>query len=345
LNHAFSLNTSRKLGPRWTFGFSVAGNLFSLEQALFAPTTLSTVASVPSNFEQLSAAMLSSNFTNNPQLGSILTSAPLVESPLAPLLYGQRMFTSALSSSISYSHSPRLSLTFNVGGSRSQYLSENGAVAGQTTAVIPETTSGSASFEVSYSLSPRTQLGGSVSTSRISSSITDEYTTTSLATLGRTLGRRWFGQVHGGVGFIDPVRLTALTPLPTKPHPIAGGSLGFKTFSNTFLGSYDRVVSDQYGVGASTSSSASLGWRCGRPGAGWWLDGSLGWQQLQGGALANTSGWHITAGFSRALGPHLAFRTEYVYLRYSGGLQASAYSLSQSAMRVSLVWYPQTWGL
>ena len=90
LNHALSLTTSRKIVPRWTLGFSFAGNLSTLEESLFSPTALSNVASVPSTFADLAAGLLSANFANNPQLGAVLTSSPLVESPVSNLFYGER---------------------------------------------------------------------------------------------------------------------------------------------------------------------------------------------------------------------------------------------------------------
>lgn len=336
LNHAFSLNATRKLARRWSFNFSVAGDLSSLQQSLFSPTTLSNVASVPSTFDDLAAAMLSAKFTNNPQLASVLTSAPLAQSPLLTLLYGQRIFTSSAQISLSHSYSPRLSVTFSGGGVRTQPVSD-GQVSTANTSLIANTTSGNASVAISYSFSPLTQLGGTVTTNRISSSIQDAYTTTSLATLGRTLGRRWFMQIHGGVGVSNPVRQTSFA-LSTKPEPVAGGSLGFKTLSYTLLGAYDRTVSDSYGLGASTSSTATASWRWRPPRRAWWLESSVGWQQLGGNALTNTSGWNTSEGFGRAVGAHLALHTQYAYLHYSG--QLSAYRFSQSAVRVSLVWTP-----
>jgi hypothetical protein len=338
-NHALSFNVNRKLAPRWNFSFSVAGNLSSVEQSLFAPTALSNVASVPSTFDDLAAGILSSKFTNNPQLANALTSAPLVESPLRNLLYGQRMFTSSAIASVSYSYSPRLSVIFSGGGARSQRVSDGQAVTPTNTSLLANTTSGNASVAISYSLSPLTQLGGTVTTNRASSAIEDVYTTTSLVSLGRTFGRRWFTQIHGGVGVSKPIRQTAFA-LSTKPHPAGGGSLGFKTFSHTLLGSYDRTVSDSYGLGASTTSSATAAWQLRRPGSTWSLDSSVGWQQLGGNALTSTSGWHASAGFGRAIGTHVSLLTQYTYLYYSGQLQKSAYSLSQSAVRISLVWNP-----
>jgi hypothetical protein len=338
LNHALSLTTSRKIAPQWNFSFSVAGDLSSVQESLFTPTALSNVASVSSTFSDLAAAILSANFANNPQLGAILTSSPLAQSPLNNLLYGQRMFTASAHASLSYSYSPRLSVTFSGGGGRTQQVSEN-QVSGANVAVIPNTTSGNAGIAVSYSLSPVSELGGSVTTSRSSSSMFDGYTTTSLATLGRTLGGRWVVQVHGGVGITNAVRETS-SLVPAKPGPAIGGSLTYKTLSHTFLGSFDRAVSDSYGLGASTSYSANGTWRWRRHGATWWLDSSAGWQSLQGNALANTSGWHATFGLTRAIGIHFVLLTQYSHLTYSGGLQTATFHASQDAVRVSIVWTP-----
>jgi hypothetical protein len=349
LNHALSLSTSRKIASRWTVGFAAAGALNSLEQSLFSPTTLSNVASVPATFDDLAAGILSAKFTNNPQLGTVLTSSPLVESPVSNLLYGQRMLTASSHVSLSYSYSPRFSVTFSGGGSRSQQFSEGQTTGVSNTALINNTTSGDASVSISYSLSPVTQLGSTVTSSRTISSLQDVYTTTSMATLGKTLGRRWLIQIQGGVGFTNPLRQTTF-PISTTPRPVVGGSLAYKTFAHTFLGSFDRAVSDSYGLGASTSTSANATWHWRRPGTAWWLDSSFGWQWLQGNALADTSGWHTTVGFNRAIGAHIVFLTQYAHLAYSGnlqaathpgGLQASPYHQSQDALRVSVVWTPQ----
>jgi len=338
LDHALSLTTSRKIAPQWSFGFAAAGSLSSVQQSLFTPTSLSNVASVSSTFSDLSAALLSANFASNPQLGAVLTSSPLAQSPLSNLLYGQRMFSASARVSLSYSYSPRLSVTFSGGGARSQQVSES-QVSGGNASVIPNTTSGSAGISVSYSLSPLTQLGGTVISSRTSSSIYDGYTTNSLATLGRTFGGRWVAQVHGGVGVANAARQTAFV-MPAKPGPSAGAGLTYKTISHTFLGSYDRSVSDSYGLGAATSSTANAAWHWRHPGSSWGLDSSFGWQWLQGNALANTSGWSATVGLNRAIGAHMVLLTQYAHLTSSGGLLAATYRYSQDAIRVSIAWTP-----
>jgi len=340
-NHLFSLNLTRKFARRWNFGLSIGANLSNYEESLFAPTTLSNIAAIPATFNDLAAGLLASKFTNNPQLGVTLTNSPLIQSPVSNLLYGERMFTSSATTSLSYSFSPRLSISFSGGGNRTQQVSPNQALNVTSSYVIPDTTSAIAGIALSYSLSRLTQLGASVNANWISSSVVSSYTTTSLAILGRTLRRRWLMQVHGGVGVTDLVRGTLIS-LPTEPRPVIGGSLGYKTLSHTFLGSYDRTTSDSYGLAASTNSSANATWRWRRAGRPWWLDTSLGWQQLTGNAIANISGWRMTAGLSRAVAANAVLLTEYSYLNYSGGLQAaSRYHSAQSAIRVVVTWIPQ----
>jgi hypothetical protein len=340
LNHSFSLSISRHLAPRWTLGFSLAGSLSTMEESLFAPTTLSTVASLPASFQDLASGLLQSQFANNPQLGSLLNSAQVIQSPLNTLLYGEHMFSGSLRSSLSHSFSPRLSMTFEIGGSRTQHLSGDESTTTPSNSLILNATSGSGSVSLSYSLSPRTQISGSLSTTWTSSSLYDMYTTTSLVSVGRTFARRWILQAHGGAGITNPVRQMVGFSVPVKPYPSAGGSLTYKTSSHTFLVSYDRTITSSYGLGANTSASVNATWRWRLPGRSWWIDSTIGWQGLQGGALANTSGWHSTTGFNQAVGTHTSFRMEYAYMSYSGGLQGSTYNFSQSAVRFSLSWYP-----
>ena len=339
-NHQVSLNVRRKLAPRWTFGFSAGAHLSTYAETLFSPTTLSNVAAVQANFNDLAAGLLASKFTNNPQLGVILTNSPLIESPVSKLLYGERMLTASATTSLSYSFSPRLSLSFSGGGGRTQSISPNQAPNTPNSYAIPDTTNANGSVALSYSLSPFTQVGGSVNTSRVSSSLLNSYTTTSTLTLGRTLHQRWLIQLHGGVGTTSILH-SSLLAFPTGPSSVFGGSLGYKTLSHTFLGSYDRTTSDTYGLGASTSSSANAAWRWRLPGNSWWLETGFGWQQLAGNGVANTSGYRMTAGLNRALGTHAVLLTQYVYINYSGGLRAAPYYFSQNAMRITLTWTHQ----
>jgi hypothetical protein len=339
LNHAMSFNVIRKLAPRWTFGLSGAVNLSTLDQFLFAPTTLGAAAASPAKFDDLATAMLAGKF-NDPRLASILGGAQVSQSPLQTLLYGDRVLNSAAQASLSYSYSPRLSITVNGGGSRSQHLSQNDGTP-NLNGYLNSSTSESeyGTVGLSYSLSPRTRIGGSVTGSRAASEFEDTFTTRSVGSLGRTLGNRWFVQVQAGIGVMHPLRQTTLQPLSTSPHPVAGGSIGYKSFSHTLLGSYDRTVSDSYGLGASTNSSATASWLWKRPGRDWWLTADTGWQRLEGSFAGDVAGWHSSAGIGRSLG-HAVLLIDYAYLRYSGTQQRTVYNVSQSAVRVSMSWRP-----
>jgi hypothetical protein len=198
--------------------------------------------------------------------------------------------------------------------------------------------------DLSYSVSPHTQIGGNVTSSRTVSWLYDGYTTTSTGSLGWRLRTRWFFRVYGGGGVATPVRRTARlsSAAPSQGlHPAGGGSLGFRTFAHTLLGSFDRTVSDQYGVGASTSSTASATWRWRRPGLGWWLESGFSWQELRGSGTYDTSAWRGTGGLGAPLGTHAAVLLQYVYLDSAALVDRRNYSQSQSALRVSIIWTPQ----
>jgi len=332
-NQSLFFNANRKLARQWSFGFSAAANLANREDMLFLPTVFSNVAALPTTFDNLATTMQTGRISDA-QLASALTGALLVETPARNVFYGQKMLTSGLQTSLSYFYSPRLSVSFSAMGSRNQNISVDRSLT-SSSYLVDKTTSGGAAVGVSYSLSPRTQLGATAASSRVSSALQDNYTTTSIGSFGRTIGRRWLVQVRGGVGYIRPVRQT--TVVSTDPQPTFGGNLVFKTFSQTFLGSYDRTVSDTYGLGATSTSSASTAWRWKRPGDSWTLDAAGTRQQLQGSGFGGTTSWRGTAGLGRTLTTHLALLTQYTYLRNTGQVR-TAYTISQSAVRLSVIW-------
>ena len=337
LNHSMSANGSRRFG-KWNFGFSMGASLDNFAEILFAPTTYSTVAAAPVAFSDLASAMLTGQYTNA-QLASILTGAPLVESPARNIFYGARMFNASAQSTISYALSQRLSITLTGAGNRSQQASGNPAGSSQNTyAFIPTTTSVGTTLSVSYAESPRTQLGISVGSDRVVSLLEDAYAARAGVSFGRRMGTRWFLQLSGGAGRMIPVRSAFV--LDKAMQPTMAASLGFHTFSHTLLGSYSRDVSDFYGLGALSTYSATGTWRWRRPGRMWWTESLLSWQELSGNPTTNTTAWRVEAGLGRALTNRTGLLTQYVYLHYALPLLNAAAS-SQSAVRVSFVWNPQ----
>ena len=290
---------------------------------------------MPATFDDLAGGLLTSQSTN-PQLTAVLSRVPLlVESPLRAVLYGARMLTSGVRTSLMYSYSPRLMLTFHGGGARSQHFSDSNVF--QSSYLLLNSTSGEVGFGVNYSLSPLTNIGGEVAISRTFSSLQEIYLTTSVLSLGRTIGRRWVLQAHGGVGVIRPARQSFT--LATSPHPAGGGSLAFKTFSHTLLGKFERTVSDAYGLGATSTTDVGGTWQLNRPGRNWRWEATGSRQQLHGGGFENTSGSRITGSLGRRLGARLAFVMQYAYLSYTT-LATTRENVSQSAIRVSLMWAP-----
>jgi len=65
-------------------------------------------------FDDLANAMLSGVYTDT-QLASLLTGAPIVQSPATTLFHAERMFAATTQLSVSHSPSPRLSVTFRSG--------------------------------------------------------------------------------------------------------------------------------------------------------------------------------------------------------------------------------------
>jgi hypothetical protein len=340
LSQSLDLNASRKLNQKWTVGFSANAGVSNFDQFLFSPTVFGGLVSAPATFDDLTKGVLAGKYTND-QLASLLTGAPVVESPAQFLFYGNRMFTSSARTSLSYAHSQRLSFTFGLEGARSQHLSDNVHELGRNTYLVPRTTNGGVSLGLSYSLSPRTVFGFSASSNRTYSTLQDAYNSSASLSLGRILGRRWFVQLQGGAGRIDPVRQTYLTSRGTQA--VGGANLGYKTYAHTFMASYQRAISDVYGIGATATLSMTGAWHWARPGRNWWTDATFGQQQMLGTGLSSLDSWRATAGFGRMLTRHMAVQMQYAYASYSTEALSNAFyhDMTQHAVRVSLAWRPE----
>jgi hypothetical protein len=323
---------------------STAVAINNFQQFVYAPALLGSVPLAAATMGELSAAAAAGTYSNN-QLASLLTGAPILVAPASSYFYGNRVLSAGVHTGLSYAATPRLSLTFGAGGSRTQQLprKENGDT---PVYLVPQTTSANASLGLSYALTPRTQFGVQLSGSRSFSALEDVYTTYASLNLGRSFSRRWFGQAHGGAGKIIPLRFKDLAT--TGIQAVAGGSVGYKTFAHTFLGSYDRTISDSYGFGAGSTQNAMGAWSWRRPNRSWWIHASGGWQKLQGGAFHDITDFYGTAGFGKLVGRHEALQFEYVHGNYSawaGGIGGSLGSgivpqLTQNAVLVSLVFAP-----
>ncbi len=337
-NHSMSFSYRRNLSPKWTHSVSVSGAINSLSDSLFVPTSLSTVASTPATFDQLSSAIVGGRYTNSP-LTAALTSAPVVESPAAWVLYGNRLLTSGATSSLSYSRSTRLSFHGTVSATRTQPLSDDHqSQTGHPEYLVARSTSAGGDIGVSYSLSPRTQVSGDWATARTISNIQDTYTHRATVSLARVMSPRWFVQVQGGTGWIRPVR--DFIASPAGAQYLAGGSIGYRTYAHTFLVQTERSIGDTYGLGAGSSVSASAAWNWNRPGSNWSLVSNFGQQWLGGNRLATLNTWRGTAGLLRKAGPHVAVLTQYAYTSDSQIDSRFSAEGGRHMVRVSVLWIP-----
>ena len=333
LNHSLSLNFNRKLGSKWALTLSGAGAVNSLYQTMFTPSTLSNAAAVPTTFDELASAMLSGRFTND-QLAGVLTGSSGLESPDQTALYGNRVLSGSLSSSLSYTHSRRFSLRFGASANRYQVL--NGQGTGAALAVVPRTTGGSATAGMTYSLTPQTDFGLDATSTRTSSVIQDVYMSRAMVSLARRIGNRWFMQGRGGPAWVTALRQTY--ELPQGTQYAFGGSLGYKTSIQSFMATVDRTPVDSYGTGAGYTLSVGGTYRRHRPGSPWTLSGSLQQQRMRGTIYEELDGWMATAILSRVLGFHSSMQFTYTYLNESGTFLGSPRDIEVHTGQVAFVW-------
>jgi hypothetical protein len=334
-NHTLAIDASRSVGAKWRMGLSVSAILSDFNELLFAPTAYGNIASTSATFDELAGAVLTGTTTNQ-ALGVAASAAQAVSAPQSAFLYGGREFSSAAILALTYQRSQRSTLRVSLGGVRTQTMAQAGTTSRGY--YVPQTTSGSVSIGWSYALNTRTNFGVSVAEGRIFSTYLSDYSTQANVSFGHTMSRRWFVQGSGGIGYITPVyqRVT----LPRNIQYLFNGGVGFKTFTQTFLGSYSRTVADSYGIGASATDSSSASWVWRKPGSSISLYGVFGYMRFLGPAYLNGGSWTESAGIARALGDHLSISASYSHVSLPATLALAATNLSQSGAIVSLSWSP-----
>jgi len=338
LNHHLSFWASRKLGAKWDFSLSASGGSTNLEQFLFTPTVFQRVLDAPISFEDLASAMVNGRFTND-QLASILTGAAIIDSPAQTLIFGNRIASGSTQAALSYRPTPKLSASMAAGGSRNYRLPGDPATdALSSSYFLSDSTRIHGSAGLSYSLTPRTQIGLGAAVSRTLSPFYDAYGMTATGSIARKMGRQWFLRGRAGAGRMSYLRETA--PASRRPKYVTGGGLGVTTFSHTFLAGYDRTVGDTFGLGAGTSSSVSGSWQWARPGRSWTPFASAGYHRLEGGSVRGVKGFAGNVGLSKSLSRHTGLSTGYSYLWNTGRYFEAARSFSVHSVRLTFVWSP-----
>jgi hypothetical protein len=292
---------------------------------------------VPATMDDLAAAFSVGQFSGS-QVASALTGPPLLESPARSLLLGNRILSYSGQMGLSYAHSSRLSFhlaSFAAGGQ--QRLGSSSVP--ESNYVVPHSIGINAGMGMAYMLSPRTQVGLDVSGSRIDNRYQAGYVTNANASLGRKMGTHWFLTVHAG-GAINQLS-NQVYGTPKTKQVIGGGSIGFRTYQHTLLGTYDRASADTYGLAIGTTTSLTAAWNWHRPGSRWNMFSSFGQQQVRNTGYVSLSGWQATGGIAQSLNSHMHMTAQYVYLSNSGGYFGNVVNLAVHSVRLSLSWAPE----
>jgi hypothetical protein len=335
LNHAFTFSANKKLHSKWTLGGSVNAVLTDFNQLLFSQNQYSNAVKASASFEDLSGSILNSG-SDNTELNNLLNAPPIASGAETAYVYGGREFSAAGSMSLAYASSPRSTYRISMYGVRSQYLSME-ANTGPSTAV-PNTTSGMIGIGWSWSIDPRTTLALDTAGSRTISPIQDAYVSRASISISRTLSQRWFARIMGGVGILSPVRTT--NSITAGPSQEWGGSIGFKTSSNTFSVSANRSVSDMYGLGANANLNGNGGWIWHRPGRSISISSNFGFYRLLGPTFQHSGSLTAQVGFDKKLGAHTTMTAAYAYVQYPQQLLMTGSHQTQNGITVSLGWTP-----
>jgi hypothetical protein len=337
-DQALSIGASHKVAPKWTVSFSASGQDSSLANSLFQPSGLTVSSQLVGSFNDLAATFGLGPFSST-QVASMVPGASILDSPLRSALLGDRVLSYSGQASLIYSHSPRLSFHFGGFGAGGQHLSGGQNTVAPQNYIIPHSVGGNGGIGMSFSLSPRTHLGVDVEENLVHNGYQDAFTTTAMASWGRKMGERWFLSVHGGDAETREIQQTIGTA--RTRNLVGGGSLGFKTYTNTFVASYDRTASDTYGFAVGTITSLSGTWNWHRVGSRFSVFTSFGQQQARNAGFASFSGWQASGGCSESLGGNAQLTAQYVYLSNAANFVGAINNVSAQSVRLSMNWSPQ----
>jgi hypothetical protein len=339
-DQSLSLSANRMLTPKLTFTLTASGGDNSLAQYLFQPSSLSVLTQTPATFDDLAAAVAVGQFSNS-QVASMLTGAPLMQLPGRTVLAATRILSYSAQAGLEYALSSRMRLHFAgfaaAGQNRLAGDQQNTAPANY---VMPRSLGANAGIGMTYSLSPRTDVGWDVSANRTVNHYQSAYVTSATASFGRKMGMHWFLRMQGGGTYTD---ITEQTIGRAKASQIiGGGSLGFQTHAHTLTATYNRTATDNFGFAVGTITMTSGAWNWRRAGSRWGLSASFSQQQTRNAGFASLSGWEAGGGIVTNLNSHMTLSGQYVYLHDGGDYAGVFNTFSVQSVRLSLGWAPQS---
>jgi hypothetical protein len=317
------LTGTAKLRRKLFLEFSLNGQVIRSQENLFSDSLLGVTAQKAATLDELVAKP---------------SDAQLMQASTASLAVGMRYLNTAAAFELSYRPTTRLSVEFRGGGTRVQSLE------GENTGLQFTTTGALAGAGFSYSLSPRTQVGGEVSSQQMWTGADQTGATNVFGSLGRSLGPRWFAQLQAGVGFVRFTR-PAYSP---RPQFIGGATIGFKGNAHTLMGGVMRSAANPYGLrGAYSTLNIAGAWNYQKPGRRWTLFVSGGNQILTTSFVPSQNIWHANAGWTRPVSRETDISVAYAYGTMLTGivhapLDVARYTFSaRYGVQLTLRWHPR----
>lgn len=334
---SISITSNRHLTPKWSLSASANAEDSSFSQFAFEPSSLSVVAQMPATFDDLAAAFAIGQFTSA-QAASLLTGAPLLQSPARSLLLGDRVLSYSGQLSLDYARSSRLHFHFSSFTAAGQRRTGGGNGVAEPNYVMPRSMGLNAGMDISYALSTRTDIGVSVGGSRIQNQNQSGYSSNASFTIGRKMGMHWFLGANVGKSLIVTTSTVHGNP---SALPMGGGaSIGFQTYGHTLVGTYARSASDLFGFALGANTSLNGAWSFHHRGSRWSLSASFGQNQIRNTGFASISGWQASGGLTDSFNKNTSMSLQYSYVSSAGNYVGNLNQFNAQSVRLSLSWSP-----
>jgi hypothetical protein len=333
-----NLSAERRLGRKWNFTLTAAGQDATLAEVINEPSALAITSQLPADFNDFAAAFGLGSYTTA-QAASMILGAPVVQAPIRALLLGEKVLSYSGNAGLTYTFSRHFSFHGSGFAEGGQNRSVNLDGVPATNYVLPRSIGEDAGISWTYSPSPRTDFGANLEASRIQNQFQNAYTGTATVSVGRKMGMHWFATIYGGGTYTAVTQQTIGTP--KAEQAVGGASLGVKTYANTFAVSYNRTASDAYGSVVGTYSTVSGTWTRHRPGSRLSTSASFGQQQITNTGFESFSGWTASGGLTERLTSNIILSEHYVYLKTGGDYLGIANNFSIQSVRVSMSWSPE----
>lgn len=340
VNHAGSLSYAKSLSPNLNWMVGGQGFAGNYDQFLYLPSQAAVLTSSGLTFGDLSSAFLNGSYSSQ-DIASLISGSSAIDTSAQRYFYGTRFWSAGLSTSLSYTYSPRLTFSMSANVHHDQRLTDSANLAGNPSSLLYESTAATGTLNANYSLTAKTTLGLALNGGH---AFTD-YDSTYNASAVLSVGHRWnhvFARIHGGA-VEQWVAYSSVSSTLSQPSAAFGGSLGISTTAHTLIGTYNRTVGNSYGIPDQFTETSTLTWNWARPNQKWGVQAAFSAYHISFPS-GNFWGYRGNAGIGRALGRGIAVQAQYVYDTNRGSPFPNSYLPidvgNLQGVRVSLSWSP-----